>query len=226
MTKFFIRIVVLSAFFCIQPVWLSAQNNFEVRKINFKGNKTLEKDFLLERMAMKEVSWLQKKLTKKEPFLYNYELIQLDLERLRRIYQSEGFLEAHVQLQPLKINEKKKTVKLTIEVKEGEAVVVDSIDFELVEAAASVKTDSLAKEVLKEVKLEKGDRFRDEALLDDILGEFSKNCVSFICEFTIFSFDLLDAIFKEDFAVSQGRRRHGAVYIPLTNCKIDLTLHL
>jgi hypothetical protein len=56
--------------------------------------------------------------------------------------------------------------------------------------------------------------------------EFSKNCVSFICEFTIFSFDLLDAIFKGDFAVSQGRRRHGAVYIPLTNCKIDLTSHL
>jgi hypothetical protein len=56
--------------------------------------------------------------------------------------------------------------------------------------------------------------------------EFSKNCVSFICEFTIFSFDPLDAIFKGDFAVSQGRRRHGAVYIPLTNCKIDLTSHL
>ena len=56
--------------------------------------------------------------------------------------------------------------------------------------------------------------------------EYSENCVSFICEFTIFSFDLLGAIFKEDFAVSQGRRRHGAVYIPLTNCKIDLILHL
>ena len=169
MTKFFIRIVVLSAFFCIQPVWLSAQNNFEVRKINFKGNKTLEKDFLLERMAMKEVSWLQKKLTKKEPYLYHDELIQLDLERLKRIYQSEGFLEAQVKLQPLNINEKKNTVKLTIEVEEGEPVEVDSIGFELMEDTDRVKMDSLTNEVLKEVKLEKGDRFRDEALLDDIL---------------------------------------------------------
>lgn len=58
------------------------------------------------------------------------------------------------------------------------------------------------------------------------MREYSENCDSFICEFTIFSFDLLGAIFKEDFAVSQGRRRHGAVYIPLTNCKIDLILHL
>jgi len=68
-------------------------------------------------------------------------------------------------------------------------------------------------------------KLRDE-LLTLNFREYSENCVSFICEFTIFSFDLLDAIFKEDFAVSQGRRRHGAVYIPLTNCKIDLTLHL
>ncbi len=56
-------------------------------------------------------------------------------------------------------------------------------------------------------------------LAQNTLWEFSKNCVSFICEFTFFSFNLLDAIFKGDFAVSQGRRRHGAVYIPLTNFK-------
>ncbi|MFW5822043.1 MAG: POTRA domain-containing protein, partial [Tangfeifania sp.] len=86
-----IIIYFLSCFLSLHIV--QAQENFEVRQINFKGNKTLEKDFLLERMALKEVSWLEKVLTNEEPFLYNEELVTLDIERLIRIYQSEGFLQ-------------------------------------------------------------------------------------------------------------------------------------
>ena len=65
MSKHYFRFIFISAFFFMQPEGLLAQSNFEVSKISFEGNKTLDKDFLLERMAMKEVSWLQKKITKK-----------------------------------------------------------------------------------------------------------------------------------------------------------------
>jgi outer membrane protein insertion porin family len=65
-------------------------------------------------MALKEVSWLEKKFTKKEPFLYSGELMDLDLERLKRIYQSEGFIHVQTSLQPLNINEKKQTVKIKL----------------------------------------------------------------------------------------------------------------
>lgn len=67
MLKYLIRFIFISLLFCVQPVWLSAQDNYEVRKITFKGNKALEKDFLLERMAMREVSWVQKIIIKKSP---------------------------------------------------------------------------------------------------------------------------------------------------------------
>ncbi|MBZ0244004.1 MAG: hypothetical protein K8F24_12355, partial [Bacteroidales bacterium] len=120
------------------------------------------------RMAMKEVSWLQKKLTKKEPYLFNDELINLDLERLKRLYQSEGFLEAKIKLQPLEIDEKKKTVKLTIEITEGEPVLIDSIGFELIDEADTIKMDTLTKGVLRELKLGIGSRFRDDELIGDI----------------------------------------------------------
>lgn len=169
MLKYLLRFIFISGLISIQPLWLSAQSNYEVRKINFKGNKTLDKDFLLERLAMKEVSWFQKRITKKDPYLYNDELINLDIERLNRIYQSEGFLEAKVNLQPPKIDEKKKTVKLTIEIVEGEPVVVDSITFKLTGEAYNVKMDSLTKKVLRDIKLGHGDRFRDEGLMDDIM---------------------------------------------------------
>gem|GEM_PF-4953559 len=42
-----------------------AQDNFEIRKITFNGNSTLEKNFLTDNMVLKELSWAEKVLTKK-----------------------------------------------------------------------------------------------------------------------------------------------------------------
>ncbi len=169
MLKFLFRFIFLIVCVFIQPFWVAAQDNYEVRKVTFKGNKTLDKEFLLDRMALKEVSWIQKTLTKKEPYLYSEELINLDLERLKKIYQSEGFLNTKVELQPLKLNDKKKTLKMIIDLEEGEPVVVDSISFELTGEVGNIKMDSLTRKVLKDIKLGNGQRFRDEALMDDIL---------------------------------------------------------
>ena len=154
-----IAIFLLSCF--LSPHLLLAQENFEVRQVNFKGNKTLEDDFLLERMALKEVSWVEKVLTKKEPFLYNEELITIDIDRLTRIYQSEGFLQADVKLQPPKINEKREIVKLTFEIDEGEPVKNDMVTFEIVGETVSFDFDSLKNRLLRKLELKEGERFRD-----------------------------------------------------------------
>ena len=160
-----ILIFFLSCFLSLQRV--QAQENFEVRQINFKGNKTLEKDFLLERMALKEVSWLEKVLTKEEPFLYNEELVTLDIERLIRIYQSEGFLQVDVKLQPPGINEKREIVKLTFEIDEGEPVKIDTVTFEIVGETVSFDVDSLRNRMLRELNLKEDERFRDQDISTD-----------------------------------------------------------
>ncbi|MBV2245960.1 MAG: BamA/TamA family outer membrane protein [Lentimicrobium sp.] len=155
-----------------------AQENYEVRKVKFKGNKTLDDDFLLDRMALKEVSWVQKLLTKKEPYLYHREMIEMDMERLTRIYQTEGFLEAEATMLPPDINDKKKKVKLTIEVDEGEPIRVDSVYFRLTDTVKSpINMDSLTRKVFKRVALTKGKRFRDEDLQSDqqALGNAFRN---------------------------------------------------
>jgi outer membrane protein insertion porin family len=146
---------------------LSAQENYEVRKVTFTGNKTLKKDFLLEKMALKEVSWLEKKFTKKEPFLYSEELMDLDLERLKRIYQSEGFLNVQTGLHPLVVNEKNQTVKIEIEITEGEPVITDTISLELIQNTSNTDPDSLLKRFSGKLNLKEGKRFRDEALKQD-----------------------------------------------------------
>lgn len=146
---------------------LFSQENYEVRKVTFTGNKTFKKDFLLEKMALKEISWLEKKFTKKEPFLYSRELMDLDLERLKRIYQSEGFIHIQTAMQPLAVNEKKQTVKIIIGITEGGPVVTDSISMNITNGIVKLDADSLFSKISGKLNLKEGKRFRDEALKQD-----------------------------------------------------------
>ena len=162
------RLLCLSFFILVQTTGLYAQDNYEIRNIGFRGNNTLDEEFLLERMALKEVSWLEKVLTDKEPVLYSKELVERDLERLIRIYQSEGFLEAKASLMEPKLNDKKETMKLMIEVKEGEPMIIDSVSVRFVSEMENVDVDSLQAKLFKNLELAKGERFRDAGLKTDI----------------------------------------------------------
>jgi outer membrane protein insertion porin family len=153
---------------CGQVFHLSAQENYEVRRVSFHGNKTLDEDFLLEGMALKEVSYLEKIITSQIPFLFNRELVNKDMERLTRIYQSEGFLNVKTKLQPLKVNDKKQVVKIDIEVEEGDPVLVGHVSVEMKETADSFNIDSLSKRVFRKMELTEGRRFRDVSLAHDM----------------------------------------------------------
>jgi outer membrane protein insertion porin family len=166
-TLFRAIILILLTVFCSRTL-VSAQENYEIRQVNFKGNTTLDDDVLLEGMAIKEVSYLEKLITKKEPSLFSQDLIELDVQRVIRIYQSEGFLDVKANLRPLKINDKKKTVKITIDIEEGEFVKVDSISVKTIGEAAKTDTDSLVRKTARKLLLSKEERFRDQSLNTDV----------------------------------------------------------
>ncbi|WP_321287115.1 BamA/TamA family outer membrane protein [uncultured Sunxiuqinia sp.] len=168
MTKSFWGLLFFLWLFLCENSNLSAQENFEVRNISFHGNKTLDEDFLLERMALKEVSYIEKLITNEVPFLYNQRLVDLDIERLKRIYQSEGFLHVKASMSPLQINEKKKTVKLRIAITEGEPITVDSVAIKPTDALNGINLDSLQNKAFRDMLLTKGTRFRDAALIEDV----------------------------------------------------------
>ncbi|WP_339735925.1 BamA/TamA family outer membrane protein [uncultured Sunxiuqinia sp.] len=167
MAKPFLRSLFFFLIFC-SGYQLAAQENYEVRRVDFHGNKTLDSDFLLDRMAVKELSYLEKLITNEQPFLFNRRLVELDMERLKRIYQSEGFLNAEVKLDPLEINEKKQIVKLSVQIEEGEPVLIDSVAIVEKEALSGIDLDSLQKKVFREMELRNGKRFRDEWIKHDV----------------------------------------------------------
>lgn len=168
MIKPFSSFLFLITFVVGISLFAQAQENYEVRSVVFKGNKTLSKDFLLERMALKEVSFIEKLLTKNEPTLYNRELINLDLQRLVGIYQSEGFLNIKAKIEQLRINDKKQTLKIIFDIEEGDPVVIDSLQVRLKVDSADVNLDSLARKVSRKLLLTKKKRFRDEDLNTDV----------------------------------------------------------
>ena len=160
-------LIFVTVALCVHSLALS-QENYEVRKVSFKGNESFKESFLLENMALKEVSSLQRLLTKEQPFLYSRELINADLNRLVSIYQSEGYIDVIATLLPLKINDKKHTVNIDIDIKEGRPIIVDSISFHIKDNFSSYRMDSIAKKIIKKFNLLKKNRFRDQFLLDDI----------------------------------------------------------
>ncbi len=146
----------------------TGQENYEIRKVTFHGNQALDDDYLLDQMAIKSVSYPEKLFTKEEPSLFSKKLMDLDMERLIKTYQSEGFLNVKASLLPLKANDKRKTVKIDIGIQEGKPVIADSINIKLNEKSTRIDMDSLVKKVSRKLKLKNGERFRDESLNNDI----------------------------------------------------------
>lgn len=161
------RLIVIGIFITAFASNLLAQDNYEIRQINFHGNKALDKQFLLDAMSLKEVSFLENIMTNQERSLYNGEIINMDMQRLTRTYQSEGFINVKASLRPLIINEKKQNVKLNIDIQEGDPVWVDSLTFQFEKETIHFNTDSLVKRLHKKLVLTKGKRFRDEDLNKD-----------------------------------------------------------
>ncbi len=107
---------------------------------------------------------------KREVSLYSKEFMETDLEQLTRYYQSEGFLHAEVQLDSLKIKNKKKKQKVDvyIHIKENNYVSIDSISITINGSLAGINADSLTKEIIKTLNLAVKKRFNDNALFNDV----------------------------------------------------------
>jgi len=145
-----------------------AQENYEIRKIKFEGNDTIPEETLLEGMILHPTNYFEKKFGQKEPSLYSSELIQTDIERLTKLYQRMGFLDAQVKMLEPEIDDKKEKVELTFKINEGEAFRVDSITYSIGGAGVDFNADSVLSLLREQLYLTKGKRFVDDELGSDV----------------------------------------------------------
>lgn len=156
------------AFFAVKFSSVHAQVNYQVYKINFQGNKTFKKNVLVENISIYELNFIERLFRRKEPSFYNEVMIQADVERLIRFYQSQGFLYVNVKLLPPDINEEKHRVNVTFDITENDPILVDSISQTIENESYHINEDSIRRRIYLRMELKQNKRFTDAQLSADI----------------------------------------------------------
>lgn len=160
---------LLALLFCGAAFSAAAQDHYEVRKIKIKGNKSIDTEDLLDRMALHKSDFVSKKIQKKEPSFYSEQFMESDIERLKSFYQSKGFLNVEVRLDSLELHKKKKQLNICLVIKENAPVKVDSVAVHINDPPEGMRVDVLENKVVpRRLLLKNGAAFEDQTLLDDI----------------------------------------------------------
>jgi len=151
--KNFILFIIL-----LGSLLLSAQTDHKINKIIFSGNKTFPDKILLEQIAEEPVDKL---FFWKKREIYNRILMEIDIERLKTFYQTEGFLNVDIETKIWK-NEKKNYIDLEFIIRENEPVIITEIDYEI--PLNTEEVTGLISDPELEMNLILNSRFRDENL--------------------------------------------------------------
>jgi len=160
-----IRLIAFICLFTLLLFTVSArgQEGYEVYEIRFEGPDTLSAEMLLDQMNTSEAGLLEKLAFWKEGPRFSSTMFENDLERLRRSHQRNGFLDPRVDYR-LRKDDRKKRLRIDMEIKEGKAVTIRSIRYELQE-------DSLSQVLLEEIEeasmLRAGMRFSDNKVFEE-----------------------------------------------------------
>jgi outer membrane protein insertion porin family len=148
----------------------SAQENLEIRKIKFQGNKHFPDYRLKEEMTLESSFWIKEKIFGKEPVYYSTQLYEDDIKRLKIFYQKEGYLNVSFSPPEIIINKKKK-VELRLTVNEGEPILISRISF-LIDSTKTLDDVFQQREknkLLFKTETAASQIFRDESITNDKL---------------------------------------------------------
>ena len=140
----------------------------KIQEINFIGNKVFSESTLTGLMQLRTGGWLSW-YTKDN--LYSKQKLTADLETIRSYYLNRGYLEFVIDSTQVSITPDKKSIYLTISIKEGQKFTVQKV---------SLAGELLGKEaeLMKLVQLKAGDTFSSAKLTEstkaitDLLGSY------------------------------------------------------
>lgn len=146
----------------------AAQENYEVRKITFRGNKTLGNSELLDHMVLQPSNFYKRVIQRKDASIYSSDFMESDIERLISYYQSQGFLHADVWLDSLHTDSKKHTVNIYVGVKENDPVKVNQVSFNITDSLPGINQRRGRRQLDRRMELKQGQRFTDQMVYNDV----------------------------------------------------------
>ena len=144
------------------PLVIFAQDGFWIKKVTFRGNKIISNDVLAEQISIHGISTFNKSVLRKDPILYDSELVDRARRNLTIHYQREGFLNVRIQEAYLAINEKNSSVEILFNIIEGDPILVNNVDFEYL-SDGRPEFELLVKNMTKDLSLKNRKRFRETA---------------------------------------------------------------
>lgn len=146
------------------------QENLLIKKINFEGNHHIRSSVLKDEIMMQSNSWFKEKILKKDPFYYSKPIFDEDINRIKILYQKEGYLNVQFEKPDLLVTSKNK-LEITIKVIENEPIVISDLNFK-VDSSLALE-DVLSKKDFRKIQLRgetlPGKIFRDKSVINDRL---------------------------------------------------------
>ena len=155
-------VIVMMAAFSIKTGY--SQVNYKIVDIDFEGNHLISSSRLSENMVTYGTGTFKRVFLGKDPFFFDSKILKDDLARLKKLYQSEGFLNVEINYE-LQSDHEDKSVEIDVLVIENEPVLVDTVEYHF--NNNTPEAEAILEEIKKKLQLKKGARFRDQALRDD-----------------------------------------------------------
>ncbi|MBN2092516.1 outer membrane protein assembly factor BamA [candidate division KSB1 bacterium] len=165
----FFLVLIITTLAIPQPT-----SKVKISKITFEGNTTFGESQLKNLILSKEVPWYSTFLFwKKQPY-FDQMVLKTDLLRLKRFYESEGFLQSIIKDYAIIPDADNQKVKLKILIKEGLPTLVDSIIIDLLDSTLSTNE---SQRLNKKITLKSGLRLikrQIEADKDELFKEMAE----------------------------------------------------
>ncbi len=179
-----INLLILFQILMIFRITVNSQVNYKVTDIDFEGNHTISSSRLSENMLTYGTGTFKRVFLRKDPFFFDSQILKDDLARLKKLYQSEGFLNVNIN-DKLKTDHDDKSVKINIMISENAPVLVDTVEYHFDNKTS--EAEAILEKLKKKLQLKNGIRFRDEALKDDetyIVNAFTEQGFPYISVFS------------------------------------------
>jgi len=176
-SKFLIFLLIL---IIISPAIPQPSSHVEISDISFEGNATFRASQLKNQILTKEVPWYARFLFWKKRPHFEEMVLQADLLRLKRFYESEGFLHSIIEDYAIVPDGDNQKVHLKILIKEGLPSLVDSIMIDLLDSTLSINE---LQRLNKKITLKPGMRLLKKQIEAD-KDELFKEMAEISCPYT------------------------------------------
>jgi len=157
------RIVFLTSIVTCRSA--AAQDDYEVTSFKLYGVKSVSEKALREVLATKARPWSHRFLFWKDDPFFDSEEFKRDLLRIEKFYNMEGFSEARVDSHRVIIDDRRKSVKLSVYVGEGPPRIVQNVVLRDLEG--NIPDEKSWRALPGQLAMQRGRRWRDAAMQAD-----------------------------------------------------------